>query len=222
MNTKALAAEFIGTFALIFIGAGAGAVSGNIVAVALAHGLVVLGFAFAFGDISGCHLNPAVTTAMLVGRKIDVPTGIAYIITQIVAAIVGALVLSFVLSGIEIEGALGLGATVPNAGVSAIQAFVTELVLTFLFLTVIYHTAVRGSAGNLAPIAIGLTLAFCIMAGGNISGASLNPARTIGPSLFSNVADAVGTMWIYIVACPLGGALAALVYEFVKPSTTKR
>ena len=213
MNTKALLAEFVGTFALIFIGAGAGAVSGNIVAVALAHGLVVMGFAFAFGDISGTHINPAVTIGMLVAGKIDMAKAVQYILAQLLGGIVGALLLNFVVSGIA--DASGLGATVPADGVSVGQAFILETVLTFLFVTVILHTAVRGSAGNLAPIAIGLTLAFCIMMGGNISGASLNPARTIGPSLFSSAPNAVSSIWIYVVACPLGAALAALLYTGV-------
>ncbi len=214
MNSKALIAEFIGTFALIFIGAGAGAVSGSLVAVALAHGLVILGFAFAFGDISGGHFNPAVTIGMLVAGQIDAAKAAAYIVAQIIGAIVGAFALSVVVSGIA--DASGLGATVPADGVSVGQAFILELILTFLFVTVILHTAVRGSAGNLAPIAIGLTLAFCIFMGGNVSGASLNPARTIGPSLFSDASNALSTMWLYIVACPIGAALAALAFGALK------
>jgi len=212
MNPKALTTEFIGTFALIFIGAGAAAISGSLVATALAHGFVVLGFAYAYGHISGTHINPAVTIGLLVGRQIDLGTAVGYIMAQLAGGVAGAGTLAFVLG----EKAGSLGATVPAEGVSTAQTFVLELLLTFFLVNVIYNTAVSGKAGNLAPIAIGLTLVFCILMGGPLTGASLNPARSLGPALFGDAPTAMSSLWIYLVACPLGGILAALVYGFLK------
>lgn len=209
MQSKALAAEFIGTFSLIFIGAGAAAVSGNLVAVALAHGLVVMAFAYAYGNISGTHINPAVTIGLLVGGQIKLGDAIGYIVVQLIGGIVGASALLYV------AGPGTLGATVPAEGVGIGQTFVLEAILTFLLMNSILHSAVSGKAGNLAPVAIGLTLAACIAMGGPLTGASLNPARSLGPALFSDAPAAVSSLWIYFVACPVGAVVAALVHKFL-------
>ena len=213
MNSKALIAEFVGTFALIFIGAGAGAVGKvGLVGVALAHGLVLMVMAAAYGDISGAHINPAVTIGLWAGRQIKNAAAVGYIVVQLLGGIAGALVLRFVLGG----GAGGLGATVLGSGVSPVEGLVVEAVLTFFLVNTIYQTAVRGKAGNLAPVAIGMTLAFGILMGGPLTGASLNPARTIGPAIASgNYAD----LWVYLVGPVIGGLAATLLYDRVlKPS----
>ena len=210
MQSKPLVAEFIGTFSLIFIGAGAAAVGvGGLVGVALAHGLVVMAFAYAYGNISGTHINPAVTIGLLAGGQIKVGDAVGYIVVQLIGGIAGASALFYVV------GAGSLGATVPADGVGVGQAFLLEVILTFLLVNSIYHSAVSGKAGNLAPVAIGLTLAACICMGGPLTGASLNPARSLGPALFSDAPTAVSSLWIYFVACPLGGVLAAFVHRFL-------
>lgn len=209
MQGKALVAEFVGTFSLIFIGAGAAAVAGDLTAVALAHGLVVMAFAYAYGNISGTHINPAVTIGLLVGGQIKIGDAIGYIVVQLLGGIVGASALFYVIGGGS------LGATVPAADVGVGQAFLLEVVLTFLLVNSIYHAAVSGKAGNLAPVAIGLTLVACIAMGGPLTGASLNPARSLGPALFSDAPAAISSLWIYFVACPVGGILAAVVHKFL-------
>lgn len=212
MNSKALLAEFVGTFALIFIGAGAGAISGSLVAVAFAHGLVVLGFAYAYGHISGTHINPAVTIGLLIGGQIEIGNAIGYIVAQCIGGIAGAAALNFVLG----VNAGTLGATVPAEGIGTAQAFLLEFILTFFLVNAIYHTAVSGKSGQFAPIAIGLTLTFCILMGGPVTGASLNPARSLGPALFSSAPTAMSSLWIYLLACPLGGIAAAVLYGGLK------
>jgi MIP family channel proteins len=214
MSARALVAELVGTFALVFIGAGAAALGvGGLVGVALAHGLVLLTLAYAYGHISGTHINPAVTVGFWVVRQIDTATAIAYIVVQLIGGIAGGFVLSFVLGDI----APGLGATVLADGVSPVQGLVVELILTFLLVNVIFNAAISGKAGNAAPAAIGLTLALSILMGGPLTGASLNPARTLGPALASgNFAD----IWVYLVGTPIGAILAALLYVgLLKPSS---
>lgn len=209
MNSKALTAEFVGTFALIFIGAGAGAIGvGGVVGVALAHGLVLLVVAAAYGPISGAHINPAVTIALWAGRQIKAADAVGYIVVQLLGGIVAAFVLRFVLGG----PSSGLGATVLASGVSPAQGLVVEAVLTFFLVNTIYNTAVSEKAGNLAPVAIGLTLAFSILMGGPLTGGSLNPARTIGPAVATgNYSD----LWVYLAGPVLGGLVAAWLYQRV-------
>jgi len=207
--SRKLIAELIGTFTLIFIGAGAGAIgTGGLVGVAFAHGLVVLAFAYAYGHISGTHINPAVTIGLWAGKQIDAATAAAYIVVQLIGGILGAFALRSVLGG----AASGLGATVLAPTVTPVQGFVVELLLTFFLVNTIFNTAVNGKAGNLAPVAIGFTLVFAILMGGPLTGASLNPARTLGPAIMTgNFAN----LSIYMIAPPLGAILAALLYQIV-------
>lgn len=205
MNTRTLVAEFIGTFALIFIGAGAAAIGVELVGVALAHGLVLFAFAAAYGHISGTHINPAVTVALWVAKQIDATKAVAYVAVQLLGGIGGGLALLFVLGG----SGSGLGATQLATGVTALQGLVLEAILTFFLVNTVLNTAVSGKAGNVAPLAIGMTLALSILMGGPLTGASLNPARTLGPAVASgNYSD----IWLYFVGPIVGGALAALLY----------
>lgn len=206
MNTRALTAEFIGTFALIFIGAGAGALGiGGLVGVAFAHGLVIVGFAYAYGHISGAHVNPAVTTSMLVAGEIDGKTAAGYIVVQLLGGTAGAFALMHALG--DAHGTLG--ATVLADNVSVAQGFGIELILTFFLANAVLNCAASGKAGNMAGLAIGMTLTFCILMGGPLTGGSLNPARSLGPALAHGD---TANLWLYFVAPVLGGVLAALLY----------
>lgn len=208
MNTKNLVAEFIGTFALIFIGAGALALTGSdLVVVALAHGLVIVVFAYAYGHISGTHINPAVTLGLLIAGEIELVAAIGYWIVQFLGGILGAFVLKAVL-----PEAGDLGVTILGENVGVVQGLVVEIVLTFFLVNTIFNTAVSGKAGNFAGLAIGLTLVLCILMGGPLTRASLNPARTLGPAIASNnYAD----IWLYFVGPFVGAILAALLYVSV-------
>jgi aquaporin Z len=127
---------------------------------------------------------------------------------QVLGGIAGAFVLSLVLGGTD----SGLGATLLAPGISPLEGLVLELILTFFLVNTVYNTAVSGKAGNLAPLAIGMTLAFSILMGGPLTGASLNPARTLGPAIASGQYTDI---WVYLVGTPLGGALAAILYNSV-------
>jgi MIP family channel proteins len=215
-----LLAEFIGTFALIFIGAGAGAVVGDgvglpgIAAIAFAHGLTIMVFAFAYGSVSGGHMNPAVTVGVLVAGAMGVGEAIGYIVSQLVGGVAGALFLSVVLGGAEtglgmpaLAHDLALGAT--SLTVTPAAGFMIEAVLAFFLVTVVLSTAVAGRAGNLAPLAIGMTLTLNIIMGGALTGAAFNPARALGPMVATgNFNDA----WLYVTAPLIGAIVAAVVH----------
>jgi MIP family channel proteins len=215
-----LLAEFIGTFAFVFIGAGAAAVVGGgaglsgITAVALAHGLAIMAFAFAYGSVSGGHMNPAVTVGVLAAGAMGLGEAIGYIISQLIGGVAGALLLRTVLGGAAtglgmptLAHNLALGATTvtitPEAG------YMIEALLGFFLVTVVLSTAVAGRAGSLAPLAIGMTLTFNIIMGGALTGAPFNPARALGPMVATgNFSDA----WLYLTAPVVGAIVAALLH----------
>jgi aquaporin Z len=215
--STSLVAEFIGTFALIFIGAGAVALNAGLVAVAFAHGLVVLGFAYAYGHISGTHINPAVTLGVWAAGKIDAARAFSYIVFQIVGGIAGALALRWVLGGTD----TGLGRTTLAQALSVNGATITitpvigvalEAILTFFLVNAVMNAGISGKATIAGGLAIGLTLTFCILMGGPLTGASLNPARSIGPAVAAgNFTD----LWVYLVGPILGGVVAGLLYKMV-------
>ncbi len=218
--TPKLLAEFIGTFSFVFIGAGAAAVVGDgvglpgIAAVAVAHGLTIMVFAFAYGSISGGHMNPAVTVGVLAAGAMSVGEAIGYIVSQLVGGVAGALLLSAVLGGAEtglgtpaLAHDLALGAT--SLTITPVAGFMIEAVLAFFLVTVVLSTAVAGRAGNLAPLAIGMTLTLNIIMGGALTGAAFNPARALGPMVATgNFSDA----WLYLTAPIVGAIVAAIVH----------
>lgn len=203
---RALTAEFIGTFALILIGAGAAAISGNLVAIAFAHGLVVLAFVYLHGHISGSHINPAVTAGVWAAGKMDAGRAVSYIVFQLLGGIVGAFTLRYVLGGTD----SGLGLTQLSAGTTTSAGLTLEAILTFFLAYAVLQAAVGGKAGNQAGIAIGMTLVFCILLGGPLTGASLNPARSLGPAM---AMGDFNLLWLYFVGPVLGGVVAGLLYR---------
>jgi MIP family channel proteins len=219
---RACLAEFIGTFVMVFVGAGAvwattqpGYSAGPIVP-ALAHGMSVVFAAYALGPISGAYLNPAVTIAVAMVGALRWGRAAVYIVTQVGAAICAAWVLNTVLGG---AAATHFGAFKFAQATNASGAFVVELILTFVLCTMVLQAGVRGQAGNLAGLVIGLTLAGLILGGGPISGASLNPVRTLGPAL---VAGETQHIIVYLSGTMLGAALAAVVSKHVLGMTQNR
>lgn len=205
-------AEFIGTFAMVFAGTGAiiindiyGGVIGH-VGIALTFGMIVMAMIYAIGDISGAHLNPAVTLSFWLAKRFPLIHTTPYIISQILGAITASFLLNYLFSHQT------LGATLPQ--VSPEKAFILEVILTFFLMFVIIHVA-EGSKekGLMAGVAIGATVALEAMFAGPATGASMNPARSIGPALVSwNIED----LWIYIIAPVIGGGMAILVWVGLK------
>jgi MIP family channel proteins len=218
--TAKLLAEFIGTFSFVFIGAGTAAVVGDgvglpgIAAIALAHGFTIMAFAFAYGSVSGGHMNPAVTVGVLAAGAMSAGEAIGYIVSQLIGGVAGALLLRTVLGGAATG--LGLPALAHNLALGATSltitpaaGFMIEAVLAFFLVTVVLGTAVAGRAGSLAPLAIGMTLTFNILMGGALTGAPFNPARALGPMVATgNFSDA----WLYLTAPIVGAIVAALLH----------
>ena len=205
----ALVAEAIGTFALVFAGCGAIAVGqlGD-AGVAAAFGLAIMAMIYALGHVSGAHFNPAVTAAFAVGRHFPVSRVLPYWTAQVAGAIAAAVVLRLTL------GDVPLGVTQPSG--SDVQALVWEAILTFFLMLVIVAVATDTRAvGQAAAIAISGAVALGALVGGPISGASINPARSIGPAV---VSGDLSHLWIYLVAPPAGAIAAALVYRYLRPT----
>jgi MIP family channel proteins len=214
---KAALAELIGTFTLVFIGAGTGALAGptqsgaGIVGVAFAHGLALLVIVYAWGSISGAHVNPAVTFGIASAGRMTWDKAITYWIAQFAGAAIAGYLLLWLLGP---ESSLGVttGTLTPwhgNPGDPA-KVVVLEGVLTFFLVIAVFASGVHGRNGNVAGTAIGLVLTMDILAGGYLTGGSMNPARTFGPAL---AAGDLSYFWMYVVGPLGGGAAAALLYD---------
>lgn len=207
------AAEFIGTFALIFVGGGSVAFARTLTDIALAHGLVIAVFVSALGFISGGHFNPAVTLGFLVTRRIAFPLALCYWLVQFGSAAVAALLLKWVLPD-AIENQAHLGAPALGGGIHSGAAVVVEAVLTFFLVFVVFATAVdpRGTFKQIAGLAIGFTISLDILMGGVLTGAAMNPARAFGPQLLSNT---WGHFWVWYIGPFAGAVIAASLYELL-------
>jgi aquaporin Z len=209
---KPLLAEFIGTFTLVFVGAAAVSIagsSGGVAVPAFAHGLVVLAMAFMYGPISGGHFNPAVTAGLLVAGKIDAMKAVMYWAAQLLGGILGGVLMAALMGGAaDFNFGQTLGSISPSADFA--KVLLIEAVLTFFLVSAIFQSAVFNRAKDFAPIAIGFTLTVAILAGGPYTGASLNPARTLGPAL---AAGDLSYIVPYILGPLLGAVVAALLHS---------
>ena len=218
-----MAAEFVGTFTLIFIGAGSicvdqlmksgspGAPGMGLLAIATAQGLAYAIMVSAVGHISGGHLNPAVTIGVWVTKRMGTAEALLYWVAQLAGAIAAAYLLTAIIPD-DAWRAVSLGTPALAAGFTRTSAMILEAVLTFLLVWVVFATAVdeRGAFGKIAGFAIGLTVMMDILVGGPLTGAAMNPARALGPALAANFWTAHGVYWVG----PLfGGALAGAIYD---------
>jgi len=202
---RKIAAEFIGTFLLVFIGSMAVDTADSLTAVALAHGLTLLAMVYVIGPVSGCHINPAITISLMAIRKIRPGDGIAYIISQIL----GAIVAGYIHAAIIPYSTTYYGLTLPTDAIGFDEglAMVVEAVATFALAFTVYIAGVSGKVNSsVSGLAIGLTLSTAILAIGPLTGASLNPARTLGPAVASMNFTA---HWVYWLG-PIVGALVGM------------
>jgi len=223
--SKKYLAEGLGTFALVLFGCGAAVIAGisgvgpagiGLLGISLAFGLAVVVMAYTIGPVSGCHINPAISIAMLVAGKLSMKDTVGYVIAQCIGAIAGAGVLYLIVSGATgftmPEWALGSNGWGDGylGGYDMKAAFLAEFVFTFLFLMVIFGTTAKNASPAMAGLAIGLSLALIHMVVIPITGTSVNPARSLGPALFAG-GMALQQLWLFIVAPIAGGLFAALV-----------
>jgi len=230
-STK-FAAELVGTFGLVLFGCGAAVISGTdtlghlsglgLLGIALAFGLSVVVFAYAIGGITGCHINPAITISMVVAKKITLKDAIVYIIAQLLGAVIAVFVLKTILAGNPnftageyAFGSNGWGTGYQN-GYDTAAAFLTEAIMTFMFLFVIFATTSKVGNATMAGLAIGVTLVLIHLFAIPITGTSVNPARSFGPAIFAG-GLALQQLWLFIAAPIVGGVAAALTWKAIAP-----
>lgn len=217
-SIKKYIAEFIGTLVLVLFACGTAAAVGcstvdpNVayLLTALAFGLVIVAMAYSIGNVSGCHINPAVSIAMLVSGKMSVKDFVGYVVAQCAGAVAGAALLGYFL-GFD----CGFGANGLYNG-DVIKSLAVEVVLTFVFVLAILGVTSKVENSKVAGIVIGLTLTLVHIFGIHFTGTSVNPARSLGPAIFAG-GEALSNVWVFIVAPLVGGVLAALVYKAIAP-----
>ena len=224
---KKQAAEFIGTFALVFLGCGAAVIGGmgsgptaiDVLGISFAFGLAIVAMAYGIGPISGCHVNPAVSFGALMAGRMSTSDFISYVIAQVLGALAGALVLYIILSGKASGWTGGLGQNGWGAGYlgqyGLLSALIFEIVATFLFLVCILGVTQGGPAAPLAGLAIGLTLTVIHIVGINVTGVSVNPARSLGPAIIGAGSNpgALGQVWLFIIAPLIGAGAAGYLFK---------
>lgn len=217
-SMKKYLAEFIGTLVLVLFACGTavvtgcGTVNGGVgayIATALAFGLVIVAMAYSIGNVSGCHINPAVSIAMLVSGKMSVKDFVGYVVAQFIGAIAGAGILAYILDP-EVNGT-GANGLFEN---DIVKSLIIEVILTFVFVIAILGVTSKVKNGNVAGIVIGLSLTLVHLLGIGLTGTSVNPARSFGPALIEG-GQALKDVWVFIVAPLVGGVLAAVVYRFL-------
>ena len=218
MEMKKYIAELLGTCILVLFGTGVAIMSGgDLVATSLAFGLAIIAEAYVIGNISGCHVNPAVSLAMLISKKMNTKDFCGYVIAQVIGAILGSGILVLILSNTDI-GISSLGANyygeLSSNNISLLGAIVTEIVLTFVFVYTILGVTSDKKYSNVAGIVIGLTLTFVHLIGIGLTGTSVNPARSLAPAIFLQK-DAIKQVWVFILSPLVGGALSALTFKYL-------
>ncbi|MCR5275026.1 MAG: aquaporin [Clostridiales bacterium] len=214
-------AEIIGTFVLVVFGCGTAIVTGcgaeggmgAYALTALAFGLVIVAMAYSIGNISGCHINPAVSLAMFVNKKMSLTDMLLYWASQVVGACAGAFLLSAFFN--PEESGFGTNGLFQD---EVAKSFLIEGVLTFVFILAILGVTSKIENGNIAGLVIGLTLTLVHILGIGFTGTSVNPARSVGPALFKG-GEALENVWVFIVAPLVGAAFAAIIYRFLDPSS---
>ncbi len=228
-SMKKYIAEFIGTMVLVILGCGTAMLvgcdavnGGGYVLTAFAFGLVIVGMAYCVGNISGCHINPAVSLGVLMSGGMSVSDFIGYVISQCLGALAGAGVLAtiFGLGGVtDMTGGFGSNGLAGVNG-SAVAGLLVEVVLTFIFvITILGVTSKKANHGSFAGIVIGFTLTLVHILGIGLTGTSVNPARSLGPAViaaFTGNLDPIKCVWVFILGPLVGAALAALIYKFLE------
>ncbi len=212
-SIKKYVAEFIGTCVLVLFACGTAAMVGcdtpaGYLATALSFGLVIVAMAYSIGNVSGCHINPAVSIAMLISGKLSVKDFIGYIIAQFAGATAGAALLMLFAGK---DSGLGTNALYDD---NVLLSLLIEVILTFVFVLAILGVTSKIENSSVAGIVIGLSLTLVHLLGIAFTGTSVNPARSFGPAIFVG-GDALANLWVFIVAPLVGGALAAVVYKFL-------
>ncbi len=217
---KKYVCEFIGTAVLVLFGCGSAAIAGTTLGtlgIALAFGLSIVAMAYVIGEISGCHVNPAVSLAMLIDKRMTLKDFVGYVIAQVLGAIAGIGILYAIMASAELDltvlGANGFGEA-SSVGLNMVGALLVEVVLTFVFVYTVLGVTADKNKSSVAGIVIGLTLAFVHIMGIPLTGTSVNPARSLAPALFLG-GEALKQVWVFIVAPLVGAAIAAVVYRFL-------
>ena len=210
---RKMLAEFIGTCVLVVFGCGVAIVSGvNLVGTALAFGLVIVAMAYSVGNVSGCHINPAVSFGMLVAGRMKLVEFFEYVAAQFLGGIAGAGILCAVFGCESGLGANALQTLESGVKVEIWQGLLAEVILTFVFIFAILGVTSKKEFGSVAGVVIGLTLTLVHLFGIGLTGTSVNPARSFGPALFAG-GEALSQVWIFILAPLVGACLAALVFR---------
>ena len=211
---KKYLSEFVGTFVLVLVACGVAVVTGaNVVATSLAFGLVIVAMAYSIGNVSGCHINPAVSLAMLITGKMNVKEFCGYVIAQVLGALAGSAVLSVLLGSTKSLGANSYGMA-GNLATNVWIALLVEVLLTFIFVLAILGVTSRKEHSNIAGLVIGLTLTLVHLIGIAFTGTSVNPARSLAPALLQG-GEVLKEVWVFILAPLVGSLLASLFYKTV-------
>ena len=219
---KKYIAELIGTMVLVLFGCGSAAIAGQALGtlgIALAFGLSIVAMAYVIGDISGCHINPAVSIGMWIDGRMDAKDLIMYIVFQCIGAIIGIALLAVIINSAPSLGgyaATGLGqngfGSASSVGLDVVGAIIVEIILTFVFVFTVLGVTKKAENGAVAGIVIGLTLAFVHIMGIPLTGTSVNPARSLAPALFLG-GQALQQVWVFILAPVIGAVFAGLLYK---------